>query len=232
MIGAWTAAPTATPAPAGGEAAWALHALGAPCRRSTVNQLHTRRNIAALTVAACTSTGHRMDAVRIFTGCTYHSRSTIWLVGPAVRLFERIWQEFSVHHGIVTLLATSTANRLRRDLPRMDDCCITSTCVGLPAPLKLEAQRCAGVDRTRLASERGCAVRLGSERSRPARLVRVQGEGPARSGGSDASLDESGPGHLRDAASLLGELTRLLTDDAVPDHITERAGSLLYRYFT
>jgi hypothetical protein len=36
----------------------------------------------------------------------------------------------------------------------------------------------------------------------------------------------------RDPGQLLDELTRLLTDDAVPDHITERAGSLLYRYFT
>jgi hypothetical protein len=36
----------------------------------------------------------------------------------------------------------------------------------------------------------------------------------------------------RDPAQTLGELTRLLTDSAVPDHITERAGALLYRYFT
>jgi hypothetical protein len=40
------------------------------------------------------------------------------------------------------------------------------------------------------------------------------------------------PNDHRDAGQLLGELTRLLTDDVVPDHITERAGSLLYRYFT
>jgi hypothetical protein len=29
----------------------------------------------------------------------------------------------------------------------------------------------------------------------------------------------------------LGELTRLLTDESVPDEITERAGAVLYRYF-
>jgi hypothetical protein len=29
----------------------------------------------------------------------------------------------------------------------------------------------------------------------------------------------------------LGELTRLLTDDAVPDETTERAGAVLYHYF-
>ena len=40
------------------------------------------------------------------------------------------------------------------------------------------------------------------------------------------------PNSGRDPGQLLGELTRLLTDDAVPDNITERAGSLLYRYFT
>jgi hypothetical protein len=36
----------------------------------------------------------------------------------------------------------------------------------------------------------------------------------------------------QDAGHVLAQLTRLFTDDAVPDHITERAGSLLYRYFT
>jgi CelD/BcsL family acetyltransferase involved in cellulose biosynthesis len=39
------------------------------------------------------------------------------------------------------------------------------------------------------------------------------------------------PGH-REIDGILGELTRLLTADDVPDHITERAGELLYRYFS
>jgi hypothetical protein len=30
---------------------------------------------------------------------------------------------------------------------------------------------------------------------------------------------------------MLGELTRLLTDDSVPDEVTSQAGALLYRYF-
>jgi CelD/BcsL family acetyltransferase involved in cellulose biosynthesis len=34
-----------------------------------------------------------------------------------------------------------------------------------------------------------------------------------------------------EAGAMLGELTRLLTDDAVPDEVTRRAGALLYRYF-
>jgi hypothetical protein len=36
----------------------------------------------------------------------------------------------------------------------------------------------------------------------------------------------------RDPPEPLGELTRVLTDDSVPDNVTELAGSLLYRYFT
>jgi lipid II:glycine glycyltransferase (peptidoglycan interpeptide bridge formation enzyme) len=34
------------------------------------------------------------------------------------------------------------------------------------------------------------------------------------------------------AGKVLAELTRLLTDEGVPDKITEQAGALLYRYFT
>ncbi|MGH3779325.1 MAG: hypothetical protein ACRDRO_01530, partial [Pseudonocardiaceae bacterium] len=33
------------------------------------------------------------------------------------------------------------------------------------------------------------------------------------------------------AGAMLGELTRLLTDDSVPDEVTRQAGALLYRYF-
>jgi hypothetical protein len=33
------------------------------------------------------------------------------------------------------------------------------------------------------------------------------------------------------ASAMLGELTRLLTDDSVPDEVTRQAGTLLYRYF-
>jgi CelD/BcsL family acetyltransferase involved in cellulose biosynthesis len=45
-----------------------------------------------------------------------------------------------------------------------------------------------------------------------------------RAGGEHArSSSEAGP--------MLGELTRLLTDDSVPDEVTRQAGALLYRYF-
>lgn len=38
-------------------------------------------------------------------------------------------------------------------------------------------------------------------------------------------------GATEDTARLLGQLTELLTDPSVPDTLTERAGSLLYRHF-
>jgi len=86
----------------------------------------------------------------------------------------------------------------------------------------------------RWASERG--LRLldwGLSDLRPARADCIQAQwGPAkerrivtlRSPSQDAN-NHRDPGHL------LNELTRLLTDDEVPDHITTQAGSLLYRYF-
>ena len=35
-----------------------------------------------------------------------------------------------------------------------------------------------------------------------------------------------------EARPVLGELTKLLTREDVPDDITQRAGEILYRYFT
>ena len=35
-----------------------------------------------------------------------------------------------------------------------------------------------------------------------------------------------------EALPVLGELTKLLTRDDVPDDVTQRAGEILYRYFT
>ena len=35
-----------------------------------------------------------------------------------------------------------------------------------------------------------------------------------------------------EAMPVLGELTKLLTRDDVPDDVTQRAGEILYRYFT
>ena len=38
--------------------------------------------------------------------------------------------------------------------------------------------------------------------------------------------------HADEIKPLLGELTGLLTREDVPDDVTQRAGELLYRYFT
>jgi hypothetical protein len=37
--------------------------------------------------------------------------------------------------------------------------------------------------------------------------------------------------HEQQARSLLPQLTELFTDAAVPDHVTDRAGEILYRFF-
>jgi hypothetical protein len=45
-----------------------------------------------------------------------------------------------------------------------------------------------------------------------------------------AGTGEPRPGQ-REFGDALGGLTHLLTEDSVPDDVTERAGALLYRYF-
>jgi hypothetical protein len=75
-------------------------------------------------------------------------------------------------------------------------------------------------------------VGLGTERSRPARLTAFN---------RDRASEERrivtlrsmrrNPNDGQDHGQLLGELTCQLNDDAMPEYITERAGSVMYRYF-
>ena len=54
-------------------------------------------------------------------------------------------------------------------------------------------------------------------------------EGTIYSFGAATPGEETGREH--DTRTLLGEVTALLTDRAVPDSVTERAGEVLYKYF-
>ena len=220
------------------EAAWHCTPLGAPLPelRQSLSSA-ARRNIAAADrngVHVTASTG--IDAVR-----TYHRlhlalrKNKYRLLAQPLEFFERIWDEFAVDDGIVTLLAYVDGQPIAGAIYLVwNDTLYYKFGASLAGTLALRPNDALAWTALCWASQRGLR-RLDwglSDLDQPGlisykrkwaseerRIVTLKA-GAAKTGGS------------RDIDALLGELTHLLTDDAVPDHVTERAGSLLYRYFT
>lgn len=196
----------------------------------------TRRNI-----AAAERNGVYVDAVTGLEGLRAYHRLHVSLRKHKYRLlaqpfafFERIWQEFSVRDGIVTLLARANGEPIAGAVYLVwNDVVYYKFGASLASALSLRPNDAVAWAALRWASERGLRLLdwglsdldqpglVAYKRkwaSQERRIVTLCS--PSPSDDSDRELD-----------GLLGELTRLLTDDAVPDEITERAGSLLYRYF-
>jgi CelD/BcsL family acetyltransferase involved in cellulose biosynthesis len=220
-----------------GEATWHGTPLGA-----SVPEIYrslssaARRNIATaerngVRVEAFTG----LDAVRIYHRLHVTLRKYKYrLLAQPVALFERIWQEFSVHDGIVTLLAQVNGEPIAGGIYlAWNDALYYKFGASLAGALPLRPNDALAWTALRWASERGFRMldwglsdldqpglvaykRKWASEERPIVTLRSV---------SEQSNSRQDPGWL------LGELTCLLTDDAVPDHITERAGSLLYRYF-
>ncbi len=179
-----------------------------------------------------------IDALRRFHDLHVALRKEKYgLLAQPVELFERIWHAFAPRGGVVTLLAT------------VDDV-LAAGAVFLvwegTLYYKFSASRAefrsmypnnavtwAAI---RLAAERGLREvdwglsdldqpgLLGYKRqwaSVERRIVTLRS--PPVDGPADAGRTE--------VRRLLGDLTSLLTDPAVPDDVTARAGGLLYRYF-
>ncbi|MFG1931587.1 GNAT family N-acetyltransferase [Mycobacterium sp. NPDC048908] len=221
-----------------GEAAWHGTPLDAPITdiyRSLSSA--ARRNIAAaerngVRVEAVTG----MDGIRIYHRLHVSLRKYKYrLLAQPFTLFERIWQEFSVNDGIVTLLARVNGEPVAGAVYLVwNDVLYYKFGASLAATLSLRPNDALAWTALRWASERGLrGLDWGlSDLDQPG-LVAYKRKWASeerrivtlRSAGEDSD-------NARDSGRLLGELTRLLTEDAVPDHITERAGSLIYRYFT
>jgi CelD/BcsL family acetyltransferase involved in cellulose biosynthesis len=220
------------------EAAWHCTPLGAPLAELRESLSSTaRRNIATadrngVHVAASTE----IDAVRLYHGLHVALRKNKYrLLAQPMAFFERIWEEFAVNDGIVTLVAYDDGEPIAGAIYLIwNDTLYYKFGASLASTLPLRPNDALAWTALRWASERGLR-RLDwglSDLDQPGlisykrkwaseerRIVTLR-SGAANAGGS------------RDIDALLGELTRLFTDDAVPDHVTERAGSLLYRYFT
>jgi CelD/BcsL family acetyltransferase involved in cellulose biosynthesis len=221
-----------------GEAAWHRTPLDAPVPeiyRSLSSA--ARRNIAAADrngVHVDALTG--IDAVRTYHRLHVSLRKYKYrLLAQPFALFERIWQEFSVHDGIVTLLAHINDEPIAGAVYLVwKDALYYKFGASLEGTLPLRPNDALAWTALRWASERGFRLLDWglSDLDQPGLVAyKRKWASEERRIVTLRSMNRH-PNDSRDTDQLLGELTRLLTDDAVPDHITERAGSLLYRYFT
>lgn len=221
-----------------GQAAWHGTPLGEPVQQIYRSLGSTaRRNIATAERNGVRVDAHTgMDALRIYHRLHVSLRKYKYrLLAQPFALFERIWQEFSVHDGIVTLLAHVNGQPIAGAVYLVwNDVLYYKFGASLAATLPMRPNDALFWTALRWASDRGFRLldwglsdldqpglvaykrKWASEERRIVTLRSMSGDADGR----------------RDLGELLGELTRLLTDDAVPDNITERAGSLLYRYFT
>jgi CelD/BcsL family acetyltransferase involved in cellulose biosynthesis len=220
------------------EAAWHGTPLGAPVPEiyRLLNNA-ARRNIATADrsgVHVDALTG--MDAIR-----TYHRlhvtlrKYKYRLLAQPLAFFERIWQEFSVRDGIVTFIAHHNGTAIAGAVYlAWNDTLYYKFGASVAEALPMRPNDALAWTALRWASERG--FRLldwgRSDLDQPGLVAyKRKWASEERRIVTLCSTSQS-PNSDRDPGQLLGELTSLLTDDAVPDHITERAGSLLYRYFT
>lgn len=221
-----------------GEAAWQATPLDRPIEElfRSVSPA-ARRNIATadrngVTVEEATG----LDAVRLFHRLHMSTRKNKYrLLAQPFSLFERIWQEFSAFDGMVTFLARVDGEPIAGVVCLIwNDVLYYKFGASLAGALPLRPNDAVMWNALRWASDRGLRLLdwglsdldqpglIAYKRkwaSEERRIVTL------RSRVHDAD-------NQRDPGQLLGELTRLLTDGAVPDHITEQAGALLYRYFT
>lgn len=197
---------------------------------------HARRNIVISEREGVRIEAHTgRDAVHRFHGLHVCLRKRKYrLLAQPVELFDNIWDAFARDDAIVTMLAHAGdeliagavfltwgdtlyykfgASRHEHLALRPNDAIFWAGIRwGVQRGARLLDWGCSDLDQPGLiAYKRKWAT---EER----RIVTL------RAGGEHARRDAQ-------AGAMLGELTQLLTGDSVPDEVTRRAGTLLYRYF-
>jgi hypothetical protein len=220
-----------------GEAAWQATPLDRPVAElyQSISSA-ARRNIATaersgVDVEAATG----LAAVRIYHGLHVSLRKNKYrLLAQPFSLFERIWQEFSDRDGIVTFLARVNGEPIAGAVYLIwNDVLYYKFGASLAGTRPLRPNDALMWTALRWASDRGLRLLDWglSDLDQPGLIAyKRKWASEERRIVTLRSTSQDANNH-RDPGQLLGELTRLLTDDEVPDHITERAGSLLYRYF-
>jgi CelD/BcsL family acetyltransferase involved in cellulose biosynthesis len=197
---------------------------------------HARRNITISERAGVRIEAHTgRDAVHRFHGLHVSLRKRKYrLLAQPCELFDHIWDAFAPDDAIVTMLASAGDELIAGAVfLTWGDTLYYKFGASRHEHLALrpnEAIFWAGI---RWGVERGARlVDWGlSDLDQPGLIAykrkwatEERAIVTLRAGGEHArSSSEVGP--------MLGELTRLFTDDAVPDEVTRQAGTLLYRYF-
>jgi CelD/BcsL family acetyltransferase involved in cellulose biosynthesis len=221
-----------------GEAAWHGTPLGAPVQDLYRSLGSTaRRNI-----ATAERNGVKVDAVAGLDAVRAYHRMHVSLrkhkyrlLAQPFELFERIWQEFSRDDGIVTLIARVDGEPIAGAIYlAWHDVLYYKFGASLAGTLPLRPNDALFWTALNWASERGFRLLDWglSDLDQPGLVAykRKWASDEQRIVTLRSTIADTDS--RRDPGPILGELTRLLTEDDVPDHITERAGSLLYRYFT
>ncbi|MGH3718873.1 MAG: GNAT family N-acetyltransferase [Pseudonocardiaceae bacterium] len=219
------------------EAAWHGTPLngGVEGVRQRLSQ-HARRNIAISERDGVRVEAHTgRDAVHRFHGLHVALRKRKYrLLAQPVELFDHIWDAFTRDDAIVTMLAHVGDELIAGAIfLTWGDTLYYKFGASLHDHLALRPNDAIFWAGIRWGVQRGArVVDWGlSDLDQPGliaykrkwatdqrRIVTL------RAGGEHARGDSQ-------AGAMLGELTRLLTDDSVPDEVTRQAGTLLYRYF-
>lgn len=221
-----------------GEAGWHGSVLDAP-----IEELH--RSLRPSVRRSIATAERRGVEVRAYSGVeavrTFHDihlvlrKGKYRLLAQPVEFFERIWEEFSVADGIVTLLAYADDQPIAGAvLLAWGDTLYFKFAASLADSLPLLPNYAVYWRVIQWASERGFRlVDWGlSDLDQP-------GLGGYKSKWANAEsriltmrTRDDNLGRSSESGLLLEGLTALFTDGSVPDAITARAGSALYRYFT
>jgi CelD/BcsL family acetyltransferase involved in cellulose biosynthesis len=220
-----------------GAAAW--HATGLDAGLDEIHRRlsrHARRNIAiAERGGVRIEASAELAAVRRFHRLHVQLRKRKYrLLAQPVELFERIWTAFAADHAVVTMLAYAGDELIagalflvwgdtlyykfgasRPEYLRLrpnDALCWAGIRWGAQHRLRSLDWGCSDLDQPGLVAYK----RKWASDERTIVTLRAGGE-QARTCG--------------EAGSVLTELTRLLTEDPVPEEVTARGGALLYRYF-
>ncbi|HET9258415.1 MAG TPA: GNAT family N-acetyltransferase [Pseudonocardiaceae bacterium] len=175
------------------------------------------------------------DAVRQFHGLHVSLRKRKYrLLAQPPELFERIWEAFAPDEAIITMLARKGETLIAGAMfLAWGDTVYYKFGASLREHLALRPNDAIFWSGIQWALQRGARLldwglsdldqpgliaykrKWASEQRRIVTL---------RAGGAQARRSA-------EAGAMLGKLTELLTDDSVPDEVTQRAGALLYRYF-
>lgn len=156
------------------------------------------------------------------------------LLAQPVGFFERVWHEFSADDSIVTFLASIDGEVIAGAIYLVwKDVLYYKFGASLGGHLHLRPNDLVHWTAIRWGRERGLrALDWGlSDLDQPGLVAYKRKWASTERRITTLRSREQVAGSTVDADRILSGLTGLLTEDGVPDGITERAGALLYRYF-